>query len=190
MSSLKNKIKYNAKKRTNIVIRMPYIKSEEFDYLRYNITSDNFKEYAPHDTRKFLVANRAKKYLTTVTFAIFGVNMLSFAGSMSGNVWFAIFMTLLSIVTLIMAIVSGFTIGYKSINIVSTGVYKTAVEYINKAQVYCERNGKELYYKEAPKYEYKEPEEEKVEDESTLPTIKVEQVEEETQKNDKIIDIS
>lgn len=190
MSSLKNKIKYYTKKRTNIVIRMPYIKSEEFDYLRYNVTSDNFKEYAPHDTRRFLVANRAKKYLTTVTFAIFGVNMLSFAGSMSGNVWYAVFMTLLSLVTLVMAIVSGFTTGYKSINIVSTGVYKTAVEYINKAQVYCERNGKELYYKEAPKYEYKEPEEEKNEEESTLPIIKVEQVEEEEQKNDKTINIS
>lgn len=152
ISTLKKKIKHLNQKRTNIVIKMPYVKSEEFDYLRYNTTSENFKEYAPHDTARYLNVNRAKRYITAITFALFGINMLSFAGTMGGNLWYAIFMTLLSVISLVMTIISGFTTGYKSISVVSTGVYKTAVEYINKAIVYCERNNKELYYKEPPKY--------------------------------------
>ena len=188
MTTLRKKIKKWNRKRTNIVIKMPYIKSEEFDYLRYNTTSENFKEYAPHDTMRYLNASRAKKYVTVVTFALFGINMLSFAGTMNGNVWYAIFMTLLSSVSLIMSIISGFTTGYKSISIVSTGVYKTAVEYINKAIVYCDRHEKELYYKELPKYEYEE-EQEIVEEVKTIePTVTVEQVDEDN--NNKTISIS
>ena len=145
---LTRRIKSNSRKRTNIVIKLPYVKSEEFDYLRYNINSEGFKEYSPEDTKKYMRVHRTKKYGQTISLALFGVNMLSFGSTFGGNYWYALFMTILTIVTLVGAVVSGFAVGYKSISIVSTGVYKTANEYINKALVYCERHGKELYYKD------------------------------------------
>lgn len=169
MRLLTKRIKDNNKRRDSIYIKLPYIKSEEFDYLRYNVNSEGFKEYTPDDTKKYMRVHRTKKYIQSVTLALFGVNMLSFGTTVSGNYWYAAIMTLLTIVSLVGAVVSGFSVGYKSIAIVSTGVYKTANEYINKAVVYCERNKKDLYYKEAPTYEYESSEETKIEE------LKVEQ---------------
>lgn len=173
---LTKRIKDNNKRRTSIYIKLPYVKSEEFDYLRYNVNSEGFKEYTPDDTKKYMRVHRTKKYIQSVTLALFGVNMLSFGSTVSGNYWYAAIMTLLTIVSLVAAVVSGFSVGYKSIAIVSTGVYKTANEYINKAVVYCERNQKDLYYKETPTYEYEPLEETKtVDEEPKVEEPKVEQ---------------
>lgn len=165
MSTLRKRIKWNTRKRTNIVIKLPYVKAEEFDYLRYNLNTESFKEYSPNDTKRYLRFHRSKRYIQSITVALFGINMLSFGTAMAGNIWYGIFMTVLSIVALLATIVSGYSVGYKSVSIISAGVYKTANEYISKAQVYCERNNKVLYYKEPPKYEYdfEESVEEKIE---------------------------
>ena len=163
--SLNKRIKMNTRRRANIIVRLPYVKSEEFDYLRYNLNTDSFKEYSPDDTKKFLRFHRTKRYMQSITLAIFGINMISIGTTMSGNWWYAIFMTMLTIVSIILVVFSGFSVGYKSISIVSLGVYKTANEYINKAIVYLQKEGKSLYYKETPvEKSEQEVKEEKVEE--------------------------
>lgn len=185
---LTKRIKNNNKRRTSIYIKLPYVKSEEFDYLRYNINTEGFKEYTPDDTKKYMRIHRTKKYIQSITLALFGVNMLSFGSTISGNYWYAAIMTLLTIVSLVIAVVSGFSVGYKSIAIVSTGVYKTANEYINKAIVYCERNDKGLYYKETPVYEYESLENKDTIDEK--PEVEEVKVEETIIEQKTSIDIS
>lgn len=132
--------------RDNIVVSMPYEKSEEFDYLKYNIQDIVYKEYSPNDTRVHLKKARVKKYISVFTFSIVGLNALSIGGSM-GDLWVAIIMTSLASVSLIMSVVKGFSIGYHNIKVVSTGVYRTANSFIDQAVAYCKRNNKDLYYK-------------------------------------------
>ena len=169
---LTRRIKSNTRRRTNIVINMPYTKSEEFDYLRYNISSTGFKEYSPNDTKRYLNRHRATRYTRSITIAIFGINMLSFGTTMQSNIWYALFMLAITACTLLMSVVSGFSTGYKSISIVSTGTYKTANEYINKARIYCDRHGKILYYqdidREKDKLEMRETSEEKIEKDADI----------------------
>lgn len=129
-----------------IRISLPYEKSEEFDYLRYNIQDVIYKEYAPEDVKKHLNHARRKKYVNTFTFTLVGLNILSIGGSM-GNIWVAIIMSSLAAITLILTVVQGFSTGYHNISVISTGVYKTANSFLDQAVAYCKRNNKDLYYK-------------------------------------------
>ena len=129
-----------------IRVTMPYEKSEEFDYLRYNIQDIVYKEYAPEDAVKHLNKARAKKYINTFTFTLIGLNLFTVGGTM-GDLWVAIIMSSLAAITLIMSVVGGFKTGYQNVKIVSTGIYKTANSFLDQAVAYCKRNGKDLYYK-------------------------------------------
>lgn len=129
-----------------IKVSMPYEKSEEFDYLRYNIQDIIYKEYAPSDTKRHLVKARTKKYANTITFTLVGLNILSIGGAM-GNIWVAIIMTSLALVALLMSVIKGFSVGYNNIKVISTGVYKTANSFLDQAVAYCMREKKDLYYK-------------------------------------------
>jgi len=129
-----------------IRIVMPYEKSEEFDYLRYNLADSVYKEYAPRDTKKHLAKKRTSTYIKTFTFTIIGLNALSIGGSM-GDIWVAIIMTSLAATTLGSACFGGFSTGYHNIKVVSTGVYKTANSFLDQAVAYCKKTGKDLYYK-------------------------------------------
>lgn len=142
------------KAREYIQVDMPYEKSEEFDYLRYNIQDVIYKEYSPDDANRYLKKKRSKKYFSTVLYSVVGLNLLSIGGSM-GNIWVAIIMTTLSAISLVFAIVSGFSAGYHSINVISTGIYKTANSFLDQAVAYCKRTHKDLYYKGAT--EFREP---------------------------------
>lgn len=133
-------------KLNSIKISMPYEKSEEFDYLRYNIQDVVYKEYKPSDTQIHLRTRRTKKYLNTFTFTLVGFNLFTIGGTM-GNLWVAIIMTLLAAISLIMSIFSGFSTGYNNIKVISTGVYKTAISFIDQAVAYCKKEHKDLYYK-------------------------------------------
>jgi len=130
----------------SIRISMPYEKSEEFDYLRYNLQDLIYKEYSPNDTRKHLAGLRIKKYLSIFTFTIIGLNALSIGGSF-GDIWVAIIMSSLAFITLLSAVITGFSNGYHNIKVVSTGVYKTANSFLDQAVAYCKRTGKDLYYR-------------------------------------------
>lgn len=141
----KHRIREIIKARNTIRVFMPYEKSEEFDYLRYNIQDVIYKEYSPNDTAKHLTKARFKKYLSTFTFTIIGLNILSIGGSM-GNLWVAIIMTTLATLSLILTVVGGFSVGYTNIKVISTGVYKTANSFLDQAVAYCKREGKDLYY--------------------------------------------
>lgn len=145
-----------AKMRDTIKVTMPYEKSEEFDYLRYNLQDIVYKEYSPNDTKKHLAKARTKKYIKTFTFTILGLNILSIGGTM-GNIWVAIIMTSLAAVTLIYSVVQGFSTGYNNIKIVSTGVYKTGNSFLDQAVAYCKREGKELYYRGPTDFRQFEP---------------------------------
>jgi len=129
-----------------IRITMPYEKSEEFDYLRYNLEDTIYKEFKPNDTKKHLNQRRIKTYVKTVTFAIVGLNAFTIGGSM-GNAWVAFIMTSLAAITLISSCIGGFSTGYHNIRVISTGVYKTANSFLDQAVAYCKRKGKDLYYK-------------------------------------------
>lgn len=142
----KHVIAIHMKARNNIVIKMPYDKSEEFDYLRYNIQDVEYKEYAPMDTKKHLRGKRAAKYVKTFTSAVVGLNLISIGGTM-GDIWTAIIMSVVAGVLLLLSVIGGFSTGYKNINIVSTGVYKTGNSFIDQAVAYCIRENKDLYYK-------------------------------------------
>lgn len=133
------------KARECIVIDMPYTYSEQFDQLRYAADESKLKEYKPNDTALYINARRAKKYTTIITTTLIGLNIVS--PSIGGQNWFiALFMTLLSALALISALVSGFTTGYNSIAVSSTGVYKTALNFISKAEAYCNKYNKQLRY--------------------------------------------
>lgn len=129
-----------------IRVSIPYEKSEEFDYLRYNIMDIVYKEYAPEDAAKHLARARTKKYINTFTFTIVGLNLFSVGGTM-GDFWVAVVMSSLAAVTLIMTVVSGFSTGYHNVKVISTGIYKTANSFLDQAVAYCKRTGKDLYYK-------------------------------------------
>jgi len=142
----KSNIKTLSRAIDTIRVTMPYEKSEEFDYLRYNLEDVIYKEYAPGDTKKHLRHRRVKTYVKVYTFTIIGLNILSIGGSM-GNLWVAVIMTSLAAITLLSTVVSGFSTGYHNIRVVSTGVYKTANSFLDQAVAYCKRTGKDLYYK-------------------------------------------
>lgn len=133
------------KARECIVIDMPYTYSEQFDQLRYAADESKLKEYKPSDTAVYLSRRRANKYTTILTTTIIGLNVVSPA--IGGQNWFiALFMTLLSAIALISSLISGFSTGYNSIAVSSTGVYKTALNFIDKAEAYCTKYKKQLRY--------------------------------------------
>lgn len=142
----KREVRLLTKELNTIRVSMPYEKSEEFDYLRYNLQDIVYKEYSPNDTKKHLAKARVSKYSKILTFTIFGLNALSIGGSM-GDIWVAIIMTALASATLVTSVVQGFSVGYQNIKVISTGVYKTAVSFLDQAVAYCKREGKDLYYK-------------------------------------------
>ena len=142
----KRNIRILTRSLSTIRVSMPYEKSEEFDYLRYNIRDIIYKEYAPDDVKKHLSHSRRKKYINTFTFTLIGLNMLSIGGSL-GNIWVAIIMSSLAAITLIYTVVQGFSTGYHNISVISTGVYKTANSFLDQAVAYCKRTDKDLYYK-------------------------------------------
>jgi len=144
--TVKQNIRILNKALNTIKIVMPYEKSEEFDYLRYNIQDIIYKEYSPNDTKKHLNNARRKKYIYTYTFTLGGLNILSIGGSM-GNVWIAIIMTSLAAVALLYSVAQGFSVGYHNIKVISTGVYKTANSFLDQAVAYCRKTNKDLYYK-------------------------------------------
>ena len=131
--------------RDTIKIKMPYEKSEEFDYLRYNVNDVIYKEYRPGDAKAHMAKRRAKRHSLAITFVLVGLNILSIGGSM-GNLWVALIMTVLAAFSIMFAIVTGFSDGYNNIKVVSTGVYKTAVSFCDQAVAYCIREDKDLYY--------------------------------------------
>lgn len=148
---LNKKLQKLIKLKDNIVIKLPYTRSEQFDELRYTIKDNKFKEYKPNDTQIYLRKQRSKKYMFTLTFTLFGINIISITASAS-NWLVALFMTILAAVMLLMSLVMGFSAGYTSINVYSAGIYKTALSFIDKAQAYCLKYNKTLYYNtEEPK---------------------------------------
>lgn len=133
------------KARECIVIDMPYTYSEQFDQLRYAADEGKLKEYKPNDTAIYVSGRRARKYTMIITTTLVGLNIVS--PSIGGQNWFiALFMTLLSAIALISSLISGFSTGYNAIAVSSTGVYKTALNFINKAEAYCEKYNKQLRY--------------------------------------------
>ena len=78
-----------------------------------------------------------------ITTTLVGLN--SITPSIGGQNWLiAIFMTILSAVTLLASLIGGFSNGYNSIAVSSTGVYKTAISFIKKADAYCQKYNKQL----------------------------------------------
>ena len=145
LSINKRRIVKLTKARECIVIDMPYTYSEQFDQLRYAADESKLKEYKPNDTAVYLNRRRADKYTKILTTTLIGLNIVSPA--IGGQNWFiALFMTLVSALALISSIVSGFTTGYNSIAVSSTGVYKTALNFISKAEAYCIKYHKQLRY--------------------------------------------
>ena len=133
------------KARECIIIDMPYIYSEQFDQLRYAADEGKLKEYKPNDTAIYVSKRRANKYTMIITTTLIGLNIVS--PSIGGQNWFiALFMTLLSAIALISSLISGFSTGYNAIAVSSTGVYKTALNFIDKAEAYCEKYNKQLRY--------------------------------------------
>lgn len=130
-----------------IVVDMPYKVSEEIEGLRFAIKDSHKREYKPNATKRYLGGRRAKKYVTTILFALFSVNVIVMGG-INGS-WLDTLLALaVAIVCIIMAVVGGFTSGYKSITVVSFGVYQTANEFIDKAVNWCTKQGYSLYYAE------------------------------------------
>ena len=133
------------KLRECIVIDMPYTYSEQFDQLRYAADESKLKEYKPNDTAVYMSKRRANKYTKILTTTLVGLNIVS--PTVGGQNWFiALFMTLLSAIVLLSALISGFSTGYNAIAISSTGVYKTAINFISKAEAYCTKYNKKLRY--------------------------------------------
>ena len=143
---LTGKLSRLIKIRSSINVFIPYEKSEEFDYLRYNLQDVIYKEYSPNDSRKHLTKARTKKYTFVFTFSIVGFNLLSIGGAM-GDPWVALIMTVLAALSLMYSVVMGFSTGYHNIKVISTGVYNTANSFIDQAVAYCKRINEDLYYK-------------------------------------------
>ena len=129
----------------NIDISLPFSRSEQFDELRYTIKDNKFKEYKPNDTQIYLAKQRLKKYTTAISFTLIGINIISVSVS-SSNWLVALFMTAIAAISLIAALIAGFNVGYTSVSVYNTGVYKTAINFIDKAQAYCLKYNKSLYY--------------------------------------------
>lgn len=134
----------------DIVVSMPFTRSEEFDYLRHAQNDIVYKEYSPNDTKMHLIAARTRKYISTIFLTVVGFNAISIGGE-RGDIWPAIIMTLLAMISLMFAVVSGFTTGYNNISVVSTGIYNTANSLLDQANGYCREHNKELYHQ--PKLE-------------------------------------
>ena len=143
LSVNKRKLVKLTKARECIVIDMPYTYSEQFDQLRYAADESKLKEYKPNDTAIYMSKSRANKYSTILTTTLVGLNIVS--PTIGGQNWFiALFMTLLSAIALLSALISGFSTGYNAIAVSSTGVYKTAINFISKAEAYCTKYNKAL----------------------------------------------
>lgn len=153
---IRRQIRHIEYARNTIKVFIPYEKAEEFDYLRYNIQDIIYKEYSPNDTKKHLAKARVKKYTSTFTFAVGGLNALSIGGSM-GDPWAALIMTTLAALAILFTVVGGFTTGYNNVKIVSTGVYNTANTFLDQAVAYCKRTSKDLYYKGTTEFRLAEP---------------------------------
>lgn len=142
---LNRKLKILLKHKDNIDISLPFSRSEQFDELRYTIKDNKFKEYKPNDTQIYLTKQRLKKYTTAISFTLIGINIISV--SVSASNWLvALFMTAIAAISLIAALIAGFNVGYTSVSVYNTGVYKTAINFIDKAQAYCLKYNKSLYY--------------------------------------------
>lgn len=148
IKSLEKRVSRLKKHRDRINIKLPYEKSEEFDYLRYNSSDAMSKEYKPDDVKTSMQLRRTKKYITLLTFTLVGINIINFGVSTETSLIPAIIMTLISACTLLFSVVSGFSNGYYNINVVSKGVYKTAISYIEQAVGYFKNTENNLYYKE------------------------------------------
>lgn len=155
----KKRINYIMKAINTVKITIPYEKSEEFDYLRYSIQNVINKEYSPKDTSRHLVKKRARKYTNTFTFAIVGFNILSITSTLNENIWQAVIMITLAILTLLYAVIGGYTTGYTNISVINLGVYNTAISFLDQAVAYCQRNNKDLYYRGTTEFRDKLPEE-------------------------------
>lgn len=128
-----------------VIVDMPYQYSEQFDQLRYSTGDATYKEYKPNDTVMFIRKKRTRKYIMLATTTLVGLNSVSL--TVGGENWLiALFMTAISAVTLVASMASGFSNGYNSISISSTGVYKTAISFIEKAEAYCKKYNKALRY--------------------------------------------
>jgi hypothetical protein len=133
------------KLKDNIVVDMPYTYSEQLDQLRYNIDSIHCKEYKPNDTAMYMRSRRIHKYTFLICSTLIGFNAITPA--VGGQHWaIAVFMTALSAITLLSSVITGFSHGYQSIAVSSTGVYKTALSFIDKADAYCNKYNKQLRY--------------------------------------------
>lgn len=129
-----------------IHVDMPYYTAEEFDKLRYSTRDINPKEYKPGDTKKLLTKKRSSKYTMVIIFSLISFNLLGigFTGDWLG----AVIMTIIALVSLLMSIVSGFSLGYRAITITDYGVYRTANEFIDKAKAWATQKKVSLYRKE------------------------------------------
>ena len=145
LTIIKKRLVKLTKARECIIIDMPYTYSEQFDQLRYAADESKLKEYKPNDTAIYVSGRRARKYTMIITTTLVGLNIVS--PSIGGQNWFiALFMTLLSAIALVSSLISGFSTGYNAIAVSSTGVYKTALNFISKAEAYCEKYNKQLRY--------------------------------------------
>lgn len=160
--SCKRRIRRIVRALDRIKIYMPYEKSEEFDYMRYSIQDIVYKEYSPKDTNNHLIKARTKKYSTTLTLTIVGFNFFSIGSSMTNNLWQAAIMFVLAALSLLMAVIGGFSTGYNNIKIVGTGVYNTANSFLDQAVAFCRRHRKDLYYKGLTEFREYKPEEPKI----------------------------
>lgn len=142
---LKKKLNHAIKQKDRIVVVLPFSRSEQFDELRYTTKSDKFKEYKPNDTRIYLRGQRTKKYISILTTTLVGLNAITVSAGAS-NILVAVFMTVLAAISLLMSLIFGFSAGYTSISVSSTGIYRTALSFIDKAQAYCLKYNKNLYY--------------------------------------------
>jgi len=131
-----------------IKVDMPYKVSEEFDELRYSIKEAKHKEYKPNDTNKFIKRNRIQKYTLSAIFTMFSINLIVMEGSITNNWWGVLLAVVLSAIVLMIAIVTGFSNGYSSIMGSSLGVYKTANDFIDKANAWCKAKNISLYFVE------------------------------------------
>lgn len=136
--------KYHRQK-DHIIIDMPYHYSEQFSQLRYSATALSVKEYKPNDTKHYIRGKRLGKYTATLITTVVGFNL--FSPVIGGqNIFIALFMTILASATLFLSICRGYSHGYTAISVSSTGVYNTALMFINKAEAYCQNKNIPLYF--------------------------------------------
>lgn len=149
-------------------VSMPYQNAEEFDKLRYSMRDIAPKEYKPGDTSKALAKGRTSKYAFTITTSLLSFNVLAIA--FTGNWVGAIIMTLIAVAILAIAIVSGFSSGYRSIAVTDYGVYRTANEFIDKANAWCGERQESLYYVE-PEFKFSVRALDEIEEDYYVPTL-------------------